>query len=79
MEKIFLYSDFNQTKKWNENTFEVEFKGKKARVKNNGWFGAKYSRFNKLIQLGHTTSGYHYVLTVNGQKVFFIAKYNIYS
>ena len=79
MENIILYRDFNQTKKWSDKTFEVEFKGNRARVKSNSPFSPySISRFNKLTMLGKTTKC-HYVLTVDGKKVFFMTDYDIYA
>lgn len=80
MEKhqIILYRDFDQTKKWSEEPYEVEFKGDKARVvSNEGWTKGATSRFNKLSWHGQTCSGVHYGLRVNGLKAYFISPYKI--
>ncbi len=76
-QQIILYKDFDQTQKWNEEPYEVEFKGDKARVISNHFLSkGKASRFNKLSRNGQTCSGFHYGLTVNGLKVHFISKYD---
>jgi hypothetical protein len=78
MEKVLMFKDFHQSKVWNEQPYVVEFKSNKARVISNEAFSKDIkSRFNKLIWTGKTTSGTHYCLTVNGEKAFFIAKYDI--
>ena len=76
--QIILYRDFRQTKKWSEQPYEVEFKGDKARVISNEAFSkVTKSRFCKLSMNGKTSSGVHYGLTVNGERVHFISTYQI--
>lgn len=77
-EKVLMYKDFSLSELWDTNEFEVEFKGKTARVKNNSAFSlGEVSRFNKLSNLGQTTRGFYYGLTVNGCKAYFTSKHDI--
>jgi hypothetical protein len=70
-----MYQNFNQSKPF-EGEYEVEFKGNKARVHGNIFVVPVTSRFNKLTCLGKTTM-YHYVLTVQGKKAYFMSAYEI--
>lgn len=74
-EDVIMYQDFHMRKPWRSAEYKVEFDGNKARVHNDG-FGPSVSRFNKLYCSGHTTK-YHYALTVNGKRAYFMANYKI--
>jgi hypothetical protein len=75
-EPMEFFKDFNYKEKF-QGLYEIEFKGNSARVHDKTWFVPNVSRFNKLSWHGKTCSGNHYGLTVNGQRAYFISKYEI--
>lgn len=86
-EDVKMYMDFAMKQEFNTflGNYDVEFIGEKARVYQNSVFSSQRqrSRLNKVHRCGAILNGgdneYYYSMTVNGQKVFFKSKHNIYE